>query len=480
MSSSEWNWSWVASKEDTLKASGTVDQSGGTLYSYRAASRGQLSASELKSSVDSASTNINHLWSLWSSYVRPVIDSLPAGSKDQRWRPGTGLPDKIDALGYGIQGTTLFVSNDSTADTASGRYWDSTDERPKTITEAMEDLWTAVNALDVTSDTSTAAAVLEPLWAAIGHRMKDSSLTSLSSSLDARTGQIETNMTQLDADIYGGIGAWTFGTPLTYSIALNLDALLKVHTVPGGWQNNPSGIGHAAVAPAAHTHPTTQIGTLPGVALSQARVAPYASLWDDILRVRWEITRTRGSANWQSDIQSSWQVGAEYTSLASHIAFAGSGFAGMTNPHGINYINTGANTMFTNHSRFTGMTDYTSAVEMPIYTSTVFVTQNTDLTAAIGELDSAIQTALSSVDVRYDYTYDRSDLSEIVREQTPIVITHSVGRKPIVQILDVSPQEEDYWGQYVSPAIEGNIVHISPNAFEIWTGAAKIEVIAIF
>ena len=134
----DWNWSWVSSTSDTLKASNSIDQSGGTIFTYRAAVRGQLNATELSTSIESISTNINQQWRLWQSYVRPLLDSLPAGDRDQRWRPGIGLPAKIDALSYGIQGTTLFVFNDATSTNAYGRYWDSTDERPKTIAEAFD------------------------------------------------------------------------------------------------------------------------------------------------------------------------------------------------------------------------------------------------------------------------------------------------------------------------------------------------------
>jgi hypothetical protein len=417
---------------------------------------------------------------LWRSPIRPILDSLPAGSRDQRWRPGVGLPDKIDCLGYGIQGTTLFVFNDASSTSASGRYWDATDERPKTIAEALEDLWAAVSDLDVSAISSGDSADLEPLWTAIGHNYKDSGLASLSSSLDARVAQVETNMAQLSTDIYGGLGGWDFGTPLTYSLAENIDNLLKIHEVAGGWQENPEDVSHGAITPGAHVHPYTQVGPPPTVSLSQGRSGTYSSLYNDVLRIRWEITRTRGSSAWNTDVQSSWQSGSEYTSLGTHIGFAGSGTPGTSNPHGINYVDTGASTIFTNLTRFTGMTDYTSGIETPTYTSTYYVSQGDNLEIAIGKIDTAVYAALGSVVVRRDYVYDRSHLSETEREQTPITITHNLGRKPLIQVLDVSPEEESYWGEYVSPLTDINIVHIDQNSLEIWTGAAKIEIIALF
>ena len=56
--STQWNWTWVSSQDDTLKASDSIDQSGGTIYTYRAATRGALSAAELSTSIESISTNI--------------------------------------------------------------------------------------------------------------------------------------------------------------------------------------------------------------------------------------------------------------------------------------------------------------------------------------------------------------------------------------------------------------------------------------
>jgi len=197
--STQWNWSWVAAPDDTLKASDSFDQSGGTLYTYRAANRGQLDASDISTSIDSISTNINQQWRLWRIYIRPLLDSLPAGARDQRWRPGTGLPPKIDALTYGIQGTTLFVFNDATSTNGYGKYWDTDDERPKTIAEAMEDIWESI--AQITADTATASLFDDSsLWYAIGDRYDDGTVSSAATSLDARVTTLEGAITHNTLD----------------------------------------------------------------------------------------------------------------------------------------------------------------------------------------------------------------------------------------------------------------------------------------
>jgi len=479
---SQWNWSWVATQDDTLKASNSTDQSGGTLYTYRAATRGQLSAAELSTSIDSISTNINQQWRLWRSYIRPILDSLPAGPRDQRWRPGIGLPEKIDALSFGVQGTTLFVFNDATASNAYGRYWDTTQERPKTIAEAFEDIWDSISDLTTTSTTGSGTYDDTDVWYAIGNRYQNAALTSASSSLDARTGQLESNVNQLADDLYGasdGFGPWTFGVPLPHSLAENIDELLKLHNVAGGWQTDPSGISHSGIGGSSAPYAYTDVSPMPSQTLSQARVAPYTSLYNDILRIRWEIARTRGTANYITDATD--PVTSTAGDLSTHMNYVGSGTATSTNPHAIAISDLGADVYFANLGRYTGMSDYTSGVEMPTYSSANYVTQSTNLETAIGALDAAVTSILTGGTVtRWEQDYDRSSLSETVREQTAITVTHNRGKYPIVQVLDLSPETVDYYGQYVSPSSTINIVHVDEDNFEVWTDAAIIKVIALF
>ena len=478
MPSSEWNWSWVKSRDETLKASNTVDQSGGTLYTYKAPAGGQLQAKELKASMATLSTNINHQWRLWRSHIRPILDSLPSGTRDQRWRPGRGLPDKIDALGYGIQGTTLFISNDASTAVATGRYWDEEDERPKTIAEGFEDVWTAISALEISSDAA-GSVDLTDVWLAIGNRLEPPMDTkaSASYSLDAKLSVVEGILASLEPDIYGGIGGYGYGVPLEHSIAKNIDRLLKIHEVTG-WQHDPDGVGHAPMPVPTHTHLYSSVG--PPVNTPAARGAAFANLENDLNRIRWEIARTRGSSDWQSDVISPWQGGLEYTSLGDHLYFNGAGTPSATNPHGIDYTDTGADVIFNNVANFIGMVDPSDIGEVPNYSSAYHITQGGDLVQAISELDFIIHDLVEDQYIRRDYSYDRTHLSETEREETVITINHNVGRKPIVQVLDVSDEYEDYWGDYVSSPVEVDIIHTSVNTFQIWTGAAKIEVVAIF
>jgi hypothetical protein len=470
---SEFRWSWVRDSRDTLKASLSIDKGSISLIGLKTPDKGILKASEIKASIDSANASITQVWRTWTSTIKPILDSLPAGARDNRWREGRGLPSKIDALIYGIQGTTLFVFNDATSANADGRYWHSVDSRPKTIAEAIEDIWSAVSDLSLTTVESSTSNDLEPLWTAIGHYYKDPALTSVAGSLDIRTGNLEGDVADLTKDIFEGF-ARTPGA-LTYTLAKHLDALLKIHEVSGGWGEDPDLMDHA-FTPGAHNHAYTDITPVPASNLTQNRVGSVSSLYNDVLRLRYEIAAVKG-VNWDLDAVSPF-VGTPATSLQSHINYVGAGTPSTSNPHGLDYTNVGVVPLFENVSGFIGMTDFTDN-EMPNYSSSYYLTQSTSLATAIGALDTAFHTYLSSGEViRATYEYDRSAMSEEERLTTPIVVTHNTGKKPILSILDASP-EEYYGGEYTSP-LDLNIVHVNSNQFQVWTGAAIVEIIALY
>jgi hypothetical protein len=474
------NWSWMATAAETNRASSVVSQGGGTIFSFNTPSTGAISSSDLNAFVRSVAQNLQSIRSDWRNYTHPILNSLPAGNTDARWSTaaGKGLPEKIDCFVYGIQGSTLFVFNDADATKADGRYWDSATHRPKTIAEKFEDVYEAI--ANVSGETAAGGTVdLDPLWAAIGEGYRDGSYVGAVGSLDTRTGTLETYVAQLNKDIYDPdvYPTYQLGTPLKYSIADQLDAILKLHNVSGGWGANPAGVSHAGLPVAAHTHPFTDIKPPPPAAAVQARVGPYTSLENEVKRLRYEIQAVKGSSSWYSDAVSPWAPNPT-VNLQQHVNYTGSGTVSATNPHGVHYTNTGADAVFDVVRAFTGMDSNTDAT--PDYAHTNYVTQNAPLETAIGELDNALYNWIGTTVVRQDYSYDRSHLSETEREQTPVVINHGTGRKPIIHVLDVTPEEQDYWGMYGSPAVDLNVVHLDNNTVQIWTGAAVIEVIALF
>lgn len=389
-----WNWSWVADQKETKRASGVVHQSGGTIFSFRTPTKGALKASDLNAFSKTVAQNQQQTRSDWRTYVYPVLNSLPGGNTDLRWSTnvGQGLPSKIDCFTYGIQGTTLFVFNDADDTKADGRYWKSTEFRPKTIAECFEDVYQAVHNIE-TGINETSAVDLDPLWASIGEEYRNSTFRGSEGSLHSRTSTLESYIEQLNTDIYEpGSFAYELGTPLPYSIAAMLDEILKIHEVSGGWGSDPSGVGHGSISPGAHTHPYTEIGPPPNASETQDRsVGTFTHLDNEVKRLRYEIYRTRGSSSWETDAND--PVTSSAGSLHTHMAYAGTGTVSSSNPHGIGYSQiddsgTALSSMISAIVSFTGMTSYTDS--NPTYTSHNNIGVNDSLEVAIGKLDSTL------------------------------------------------------------------------------------------
>jgi hypothetical protein len=489
-----WNWSWVSAENITKKTSEALPRATGTVYQFRQAQGGQLNTEDINAFVGSVGQNIYKLWSLWKTQVRPILDSLPAGGKDTRWT----LRDKIDCLNYGLQGSTLFVFNDANATKADGRYWHTDDNRPLTIAEVFDEHNARLATVESGQASSASSSVeLDPLWAAIGNRYESVTLVSAPTSLDARANVMETYFNQLATDIYGKTGegytSWGWGSPLTYSITANVDYLLKIHDIASGWQSDdPANVGHNTLESVllGHTHTQDEIPNWPSSSVLARKAT--STLANDIERLRWEVDRTRGGTTWQDDVRAPW-LGSGNTTFYDHMNFVGNGTPSATNPHGSNYRDTGAWTLFQNVGAFIGMSNPATG-ETPNYTSNRFVADGDSLETAISKVDAAITTGTT----RKEYTVNRSAQTELWREQNPIVIYHGGGippsygtvitetdsstyeRRPILQVLDTSPQEEDTYGQYASWYMEVNLVHVDSDTVEIWTTAARVRIIAIY
>lgn len=390
----EFNWSWVDTASETAKESGAVLQDGGTVFSLRQAYNGQVSGSDLNAFSTSVGQNFQSVRSNWRLYTRPILNSLPAGGSDSRWTSAAGkaLPDKIDCFKYGVQGTTLFVFNDADSTKADGRYWHSDDLRPKTIAEKFEDLYSDIS--DISDSLTVDTAVdLDPLWAAIGEDYRDSAKVGSSGSLDTRVNTTESYLSQINIDVYEpATFTYGLGTPLPYSVANMVNELLQLHN-GSGWGADPSVITHTGVTPGAHVHPYNEIQPALTQSLTQARVAPYDSIENDILRLRYEIAAVKG-VDWYQDAMVPYPETTLATNLQDHVNSVGSGGSNPNNPHGISYVNTGASTIFDAVTSFTGMTSNTDS--NPTYSSTNYVTQSASLETTIGELDAGLATVAAT------------------------------------------------------------------------------------
>jgi hypothetical protein len=463
------NWSWVDAKSSTKKDSSAVTQDTTVVHVFKQSSRGNFSAVEMNSFTSSVAQNLQIIRSNWRTQTYPVLSSLPAGTRDRRW--SSNLPEKIDCFSYGLQGTTLFVFNDASSTKADGRYWVSLENRPKTIAEAIEDLHKEISNIAAPEQQQTIID-LNPLWAAIGENYRTGSL----SSLDTRVGLNESILRQIELDLYQpSVFTYGYGSPLPFSVANMLNELLSLHGSAYG--SDPSSINHDGLPVASHTHTYTAVTPSTSQDAVQGRVGPYDTLANDIQRIRFEILSIKGSTTWNSDPVDPVTSSAN-GSLKKHMDYIGSGTATSSNPHAITLSDLGADPSFSAIQQYTGMTSEVD--DSPFYSSNNFITDGDSLTNAISKLDLQIGTVLESNILRVDYSFDRSAFSETIREQNPITINHNNNKKPIVQVIDVSPGPADDDGQYIAPDTYSNVVYLDNDTFQVWTNAAIVEVIAIY
>jgi hypothetical protein len=482
-----WNWNNITG---TKNESNRVRQSSASLTARTFPSRGSWDITSLNSIHIETLNDITKLFSHWNTVVQPILDSLSAGGNDRRWG---GLRTEIDALRYGLDATTLFVSQDASPTNFDGRYWHTSDKRPYTIAEVIEDHEGRMSLLENNNNNIIDYSSFDDtdLWDAIGWGKKPGSITSSStSSLHGTQLIIQSQLTKIAKDVYGintsdpswpnYLTTWN-GSVFKYGIYEYLAKLTAIHGVDMTSFEDPWNVNHDDIE-----------GTLsPPWAQSQVLSSGYselargselpADLEEDLKRIRYELSLLRGT-DWNSGDQDGpfdITLGNSFQSFTSHINMTGNGSgATLDNPHNIGYTDTGADLIFSNVAQYIGQTDIFDI--SPQYTSTYYITNGSNLTSSMSALDSAINNLSEEGFIRrLEVTEDRSWMTDAQRSHNPISITHNFGRKPIVQVLDLSDYSEDTYGHYQSLDEYSNIVHSDNNTIEVWSECAIILVIII-
>ena len=487
MTSRNYTWNWTTStgsKNDAKR----VKQSASSLTSRVLPSRGSWDVKQLTSIHDETLNDIMKLFNQWNSIVQPILKSLPAGGADKRW---SGLREEIDALRYGIDATTLFVTQDASPLIFDGRYWNDGDKRPYTIAEILEDHEGRMSLLEAGGSSVVSTSLFDDtdLWTAIGYGKKPgSTIPSSSSSLHGVQLILTDNLTKLAKDVYGvstSDPAWpsyltTWGGPVfKYGIYEYLAYITELHGVDMTASEDPWDVSHGSFG--AHTHPQTEVLGSGYSTLGRGFGLPV-NLEQDMQRLRYEIEYTRGTS-WNSGtingpfITNYPLAGNFGQTLSSHINYVGNGTPSATNPHGIDYVDTGASTILSYLRQYVGAVSETDVD--PFYSSTNYITQGNNLTASISDLDASLNLLVGSTVQRITITEDRSIYTEEYRDTHPIEINHGLGSNPIVQVLDLSPTSEDAYGQYQSLDQYSNIVHVDNNNIEVWSNAAIVQIIII-
>lgn len=478
-----WNWNTITG---TKKESKRVRQSAASLTARSLPSRGSWDISKLNSIHTETLNDVVKLFSQWNTTIQPILNSLSAGGSDTRWG---GLRNEIDAIEYGLDGTTLFVFQDASPSNFDGRYWNTNDKRPYTIAEVLEDHEGRISFIEEQESSSFDSASFDDsdLWTAIGFgKQPGSVVSSASDSLHGTQLMIQSNLEKIAKDVYGinnndpswpdYLTTWN-GPVFKFGIYEYLAYITQLHGVDMTNFEDPWNVAHDTLG--AHTHPQSEIEGSGYSTLGRGLGLP-GDLEEDLKRIRYEIGFLRGT-NWQSgDQDGPFEItpGDSTQSFVSHINITGSGTASSSNPHGVNYTNTGADIIFGYSAEYVGQDSITDVI--PNYTSTNYISVGQNLTAAISSLDSQLYTLVDSTAVqRQEYTVDRSEHTEAYRASNPIIIAHNLGRKPIVQVLDLGDYSEDIYGQYQSIDQFGNVVHNDNDEIEVWSDVEKVLIILI-
>jgi hypothetical protein len=352
------------------------------------AERGPQNSRMLNDIVSEVSHDLINLARQWNSIAYPIFSSLPQGEQDTRWELDSSLNPVIN----GLDGTQIFMDNDAAASIDDGRYWDSTNLRPKTLKEIaayLKDEIDTVNEALQLSEALGGEGLTEEQKARIGLNIFNQFQASASDSLDGRSKNNQYNITQLAKDIYGlaftldGDGAANLVNPIRDMV----DAVLELHN--GNWDDD---------IVLAHTLDNDDI--IAGAAIEQSKVDKSSSyteltrattathLEEDLNRIRYELGALRGNNSWDSDFANIPYTGAP-VSLQGHVALVGTGIAEATNPHGITPADIGLTDDLAAIHAFTGMDDTLDAT--PDYTNTNFISQNDPLETAIDKLDAQLK-----------------------------------------------------------------------------------------
>jgi len=513
MSDYPFNWRWILDVGNSNNRMKKIPMS----TSYRSSSlRGPNDANKFRSFQIEVQNDLAGMMGALNNSVRPILNSLPAGGADSRW----SLRSEIDCYEHGIQGATLFVFNSANSTLADGRYWNTEESRPYTIAEKIEDHDGRIATLESSASSSVTSASsidLQDLWRAVGANYQSGSKTSWTNSLDARTSRLECHDSQTAPDLYGnarvtsgdytdssnligkydgydsgvsgdpGWDGWSWSSSCsktqTYGVTEYVHYLAMLHGVDISSGENPWKIQHDPSLGGSISLPLSQGPTdiRSSMLTTRSRTDVVSdSLIYDLGRVRYELERLRGS-NWHNGTQlgpfvTNWPgVGDSEQSFYLHANYTGSGTPSVSNPHGLDYTDTGAHIPFNALVSFTGQNAISDTT--PSYSAHVgalsHIADGDSLELAIAKVDNATPVSIQ----RYQMLVSRAAMTEEEREDTAITVNHNLGVHPIATVLDMDP--EDLTPYAASWTRDANIKHIDVNTFEVYTGAEDALIIWI-
>lgn len=199
--------------------------------------RGPFNADMWNSTINELTTDLANLALQWNQLLVPLLKTVPDGTLDSA----------VNGYINGLDGRTCFVDWQANTTPLKIRYYHIGKQRPKTIKEALDDLYTFIGSGgDVNNTTIINGGLTDEQKRLIGDRIFDGS-PSDTDSIDFITHANALNIEQIAKDLYGP--SWVLnnnGTPiLTNSVQAMVHALLLIHN--GSWSGditvNHDGIG---------------------------------------------------------------------------------------------------------------------------------------------------------------------------------------------------------------------------------------------
>jgi hypothetical protein len=139
------------------------------------------SGKQIPEGLDVANSDISSLYSFVSSF---------AGMFENTYADNT-----VDPIHNGINAENILVSNDI----SSGSFYNSTEERPKTVGEILADLRSGI---DVSLGSSSVGNELVVIKSAIGSNVFDDGQSSSDVSIDNRLKVLDTKLLQIASDCF--------------------------------------------------------------------------------------------------------------------------------------------------------------------------------------------------------------------------------------------------------------------------------------
>ena len=256
--------------------------------------RGPMSAENWNDSLDELAADLTYLAKEMRK-LQTLTNTLPNGVSNST----------IDAFALGIDGRGIYVDSSLETGTTS-TYWESGDSRPKTVEEAFNDIYTALNTAvrELEEEIiSSYVAITAAQKTAIGDNIFDASLTSNATSLDGKSENNRLNTIQIARDVYGG--AYTLDSDgaanLSYSVKDMVDALLALHN--GAW-NSDIVVDHSGLSIT-----LAQTSVLASSTYDDNFGGPPANLEEDLNELRTLVKEIKGTAAYTGEVSQLYAAG---------------------------------------------------------------------------------------------------------------------------------------------------------------------------